>query len=137
MPITLPILGLQVTEIVTGFTVTIRFGVLSDYELQIENNLTLRKAGGTELPIGYEAYASMTAELESLIGATVVTADADESAGLTIEFDTGSNIHVPISHKYEAWGIVGRDGSRVISYAGGEFAIWQARQPRRWWARNR
>ncbi|WP_407670607.1 DUF6188 family protein [Nocardia suismassiliense] len=72
----------------------------------------------------------MSSELESLVGSTVTRADASEVEGLSLEFDSGASIHVPVHDQYESWGIVGLDGSRVICLPGGEFAIWSARKSR-------
>ncbi|WP_280443727.1 DUF6188 family protein [Nocardia brasiliensis] len=126
MELPLQIEGLPVAAVILGATATIRFGEPDAFELQIEGELTFRTSTGSVLQAPSNDYAVVAAELESLIGSEVTRADASESDGLILEFSSGAAIHVPIDEDYEAWGIVGRDGSRVICTPGGEFAIWSA-----------
>jgi hypothetical protein len=128
MEIKLQIVGLPVSSVALGFTATIQFGSPDTFELQIEGDLTLHTPAGRVLRAPSNNYAEIGPELESIIDSTVTRADASEVDGLSLEFDSGATIHVPIDQKYEAWGIVGRDGSRVICLPGGEFAIWSARK---------
>lgn len=105
---------------------TIELG--AEFELQIEGDLTLRTADGAVLHATSDDYASISSELETLVSAAVTRADADEISGLTLEFDSGARLHVPVDQHYEAWGVVGPGGYRVICMPGGEFAIWSARK---------
>ncbi|WP_194837590.1 DUF6188 family protein [Nocardia sp. XZ_19_369] len=126
----LVIVGQQVAEVVAGLTATIRLGSPNEFELQIEGDLAFGTHAGNWLQATAGEYADIGSELESLVGSTVTRADASEVEGLSLEFDSGATIHVPVHNKYESWGVVGLDGSRVISLPGGEFAIWSARNSR-------
>ncbi|MBF6124814.1 DUF6188 family protein [Nocardia brasiliensis] len=126
MELQLKIVGLPLATVTLAFTATMRFGSPDEFELQIEGELELRTSTGSVLRAPSNDYAVVAAELDSLIGSVVTRADASESDGLILEFSSGAAIHVPIDNDYEAWGIVGRDGSRVICTPGGEFAIWSA-----------
>lgn len=127
MELQLGITGQRVAEVVVGFTITIRFGEPVEFELQIEGDPRFRTTTGILLTVTAENYADIDADLESLVGSAVTKAVASEADGLNLEFDSGAALHVPVHAKYEAWGIVGIDGSRVICLPGGELAVWSAR----------
>ncbi|WP_255222340.1 DUF6188 family protein [Nocardia otitidiscaviarum] len=120
----LRIVGHRATTVRAEHTVTIELG--AEFELQIEGDLTLPTADGAVLHATSDDYASISSELETLVSAAVTRADADEISGLTLEFDSGARLHVPVDQHYEAWGVVGPGGYRVICMPGGEFAIWSA-----------
>ncbi|MFI6867602.1 DUF6188 family protein [Nocardia sp. NPDC050406] len=122
----LEIVGQSVAAVSAEFTVTIEMG--AEFELQIEGDLTLRTANGAEFHATSDDYAAIDSELQSILGTTVMRADADEVRGLTLEFDSGAAIHIPVDQHYEAWGVVGPGGYRVICMPGGELAIWSARK---------
>ncbi|WP_433577758.1 DUF6188 family protein [Nocardia brasiliensis] len=128
MELQLGIAGRRVTEVAVEFTITVRFGAPVEFELQIEGDPTLRTSNGHLLSVTAENYSDISSELESLVGSTVTRADASEVDGLSLEFDSGAAMRVPVHEKYESWGLVGIDGSRVICLPGGEFAIWSARE---------
>lgn len=128
MELQLPIVGQPISSVTLGFSATFRIGSPDEFELQVEGELTLRTPSGETLRAPSNNYADIASDLESLIGSTVTKADASEASGLNLEFDSSAAIHVPIDQSYEAWGIVGRSGYRVISTPGGELAIWSARK---------
>ncbi|PXX61681.1 hypothetical protein DFR70_108239 [Nocardia tenerifensis] len=128
MELRLDIVGQRVSEVIVGFTVTVRMGSPTAFELQIEGEVDFRTSGGDLSQAGSNDYGDIGSELESLVGSTVTRADASEVDGLSLQFDSGAQIHVPIHEMYEAWGLVGLDGYRVICLPGGEFAIWSARK---------
>ncbi|MEV6554273.1 DUF6188 family protein [Nocardia sp. NPDC051756] len=127
MELQLPLIGQRISEVDAGFTATIRSGSPTEFELQIEGDLTLSTPAGNLFHAASGSYSDLALELEAIIGSTVTRADASEADGLSLEFDSGLTIHVPVHNKYESWGIVGLDGYRVICLPGGEFAIWSAR----------
>ncbi|MBF6138372.1 hypothetical protein IU501_35970 [Nocardia otitidiscaviarum] len=128
MDLQLPIIGQPISAVILEFTATIRIGSPDEFELQIESELNLHTASGDALHAAAGDYSGIGSELESLVGCKVTKANASEVNGLNMEFDSGAAIHVPVDKDYEAWGIVGRSGYRVISTPGGEFAIWSARK---------
>ncbi|WP_141718033.1 DUF6188 family protein [Nocardia altamirensis] len=128
MELQLKIVGQQISKVTSGFTVTMEIGPLAEFELQIEGELSFRTPAGAVLNALSGSYAEIGSGLEAIVGSTVTRADASEVDGLSLEFDSGAAIHVPVHPKYEAWGLAGVDGSRVICLPGGEFAIWSARK---------
>ncbi|CAM4301809.1 DUF6188 domain-containing protein [Nocardia ninae] len=124
----LAIVGQQVADVIVGFTATIRLGSPNGFELQIEGDVTFGTHAGNRRQATAGEYADISSELESLVGSTVTRADASEVEGLSLGFDSGATIHVPVHDRYESWGVAGLDHSRVICLPGGEFAIWSARK---------
>ncbi|MEV6064088.1 DUF6188 family protein [Nocardia asteroides] len=125
--INLQISGTEVQDILVGYTITIRSGMPpSEYELQIECSLSLSDNLGS-ITVGPEEYASIEDRLGSLVGVTVLSARSDDDGELAIEFANGVTISVPVDQDFEAWGIAGPGGYRVISSPGGGVATWSER----------
>ncbi|WP_405489074.1 DUF6188 family protein [Nocardia sp. NBC_00511] len=123
----LKIIGQKVSEVIVGFTVTIRMGQSSEFELQIEGEIDLRLPTGDIHHVTAEKYADIQPELNAIVGSAVLAADADEVHGLVIDFESGNRITIPVDQDYEAWNVTGPDGYRVISLPGGELAFWSAK----------
>lgn len=120
------IIGLQIAKVVIDFQVHLHLGAQAEYELQIEADFVFRTPAKALLHPSGDSFSDFSAELESMVGATVITAGADETHGLTLELDSGAGISVPVDKRYEAWRVVGPGGYRVISLPGGELAVWSA-----------
>ncbi|MFI8977590.1 DUF6188 family protein [Nocardia asteroides] len=58
---------------------------------------------------------------------TVVAAHAGDYGELIMRFDNKAMILVPVDQDFEAWGIAGPGGYRVISSPGGGVATWSER----------
>ncbi|MGX1810190.1 DUF6188 family protein [Nocardia sp. NPDC055321] len=123
----LKIIGHRVSAVNVGYTVTIELGPHAEFDVKIESDLIFRTPAGESRRIASDDFSSISSELDALVGSTIVSANADESQGLTVRVDTGAELHVPVDPDFEAWTVVGVDGSRVISLPGGGFAIWDAR----------
>ncbi|MEV0335858.1 DUF6188 family protein [Nocardia sp. NPDC050717] len=128
MDLQLEIIGKPISEVELGFTATIRIGSPIEYELQVEGEISVRTAEGRLVSAPSNSYVEIRGELESIVGSKVVRADASEVDGLSIELSSGAVLNVPVDEHYEAWGIVGLNGYRVICLPGGELAIWSARE---------
>lgn len=124
----LELVGHTVAEVLTGYTLTIRYGADSAFELQIEGDLELTTPDGIEVTGVSEEYEEIGDQLRALVGATVTTATVGETSTLLIGFDTRAGIRVPADDEYEAWGLVGPHGYRVVCLPGGELALWSARE---------
>lgn len=123
----LRIAGQRVSGAIVGFTVAFRLGSDSDFEVQIEGGIELRAENGDALGASSEKYDEIRPEIESLIGSTIISATADDSGLLSIEFDSKVQLRVPADGHYEAWNVVGPGGYRIVCLPGGELAIWSAR----------
>ncbi|MGW0356281.1 DUF6188 family protein [Nocardia nova] len=121
--------GQAISDVLVGFMVTVRIGESSEFELQIEGDIELRLGSGPVYRVDSENYEKRRKEIESLVGAVVVSARADESGALTLELDSGTSLRVPPDDDYEAWSIAGPGGYRVVSLPGGELAVWSATRP--------
>lgn len=95
------------------------------YEFRIETELVFRTSTGVSIRIEPEhAGHGEVAHLVRLVGEPIAVAESRSDGGLMIEFVSGALITVAPSVDYEAWGLVGPGGSRVISMPGGEVAVW-------------
>ncbi|MFD6220427.1 DUF6188 family protein [Nocardia asteroides] len=125
--VVLKISGSVVSEISVGYAVTLRFGTRpARYELQVECPFYLADHWGVEM-VRQKDYGNAESRLESLVGTVVVFAYADDSGELAMRFDNGATMSVPADRDFEAWGIAGPGGYRVISGPGGELAFWSRR----------
>ncbi|MFI5540509.1 DUF6188 family protein [Nocardia sp. NPDC051900] len=117
----------RVSEVLIGYAVTIRFGPNSEFELQIEGDIEFTTADGVTSSVSSEDYESIATDLKALVGSAVTSSSAEDGSGLTVVLESGARIYVPVDEEYEAWGVVGPGGYRVICMPGGELAIWSAR----------
>ncbi|MET9210494.1 MULTISPECIES: DUF6188 family protein [unclassified Nocardia] len=125
--IELQIQGTVVKEILVGYTITLRSGTsASEYELQIECELSLSDPAGFT-KVAPEEYSLIESRLGSLVGATVISACSDDNGELIMKFSNDVMISVPVDQDFEAWGIAGPGGYRVISSPGGGVARWSER----------
>ncbi|MBF6193215.1 DUF6188 family protein [Nocardia sp. CDC186] len=122
------LVGQRVSEVLIGYALTIRFGPNSEFELQIEGDIEFTTADGKTSSASSEDYGSIATDLNALIGGAVTSSSAEDGSGLIVVFESGARIHVPVDEEYEAWGVVGPGGYRVICMPGGELAIWSARE---------
>ncbi|MFC8383541.1 DUF6188 family protein [Nocardia sp. NPDC057272] len=127
MELQLEIIGQSISEVELGFTATIRIGSPIEFELQVEGELSIHTADGRLVSAPSNNYADICNELESTVGSKITRAIASEVDGLSIELSSGAVLKVPVDEHYEAWGIVGLSGYRVICLPGGELAIWSAK----------
>jgi hypothetical protein len=52
-----------------------------------------------------------------------------EAGALSVTYDDGTVVNVPVDPNYEAWNIVEVDGTMVVSLPGGGLATFPARAP--------
>ncbi|MFD3508801.1 DUF6188 family protein [Nocardia sp. NPDC058666] len=127
MELQLEIVGQPISEVELGFTATIRIGSPIEFELQIEGEIAFSTGDGKVMSAPSNNYGGISKELQATVGSTVTRADVSEIDGLSIELSSGAVLEVPVDERYEAWGIVGLSGYRVICLPGGELALWSAR----------
>ncbi|MFE3546002.1 DUF6188 family protein [Nocardia sp. NPDC059177] len=127
MELQLEIIGQPISEVELGFTATIRLGSPIEFELQVEGEISIHTTDGRLASAPSNNYADIRNELESIVGSKVTRAIASEVNGLKIVLSSGTVLEVPVDDHYEAWGIVGLSGYRVICLPGGELAIWSAK----------
>jgi hypothetical protein len=104
---------------------------------EVDFNLTLRTDRGSEIQVG-TAYSVQTAggiisvvpgqstetEPPSFLEQEIRSATASDSGRLEVVFDSGAVLRVEPDPDFEAWTFVAQDGSRVVSMAEGELAVW-------------
>jgi hypothetical protein len=61
----------------------------------------------------------------SILYHTVKSALAFKDGTLRVEFSNGDRLTVASHPKYEAWGIAGGRGLRIVCQPGGELAVWK------------
>lgn len=59
-----------------------------------------------------------------LFGSRVVSSVAFKSGALRVAFDSGLHLNVEPDPKYEAWGVSGPAGLRLVCMPGGGLAVW-------------
>lgn len=62
--------------------------------------------------------------LVRLMSDVITNAKVRPGSSLVIEFESAATLTVPPHIDYEAWGIVGRRGKRVVCMPGGQIAMW-------------
>ncbi|WP_280482633.1 DUF6188 family protein [Nocardia cyriacigeorgica] len=120
----LQVVGMRVAEVTIGFTVTMRLGESSEYELQVEGDLEIFKESQLAYRVESECYEDQRELIESFVGSVVETATTDSSGALELKLNSGLAVRVPQDADYEAWSLVGPRGYRIVCLPGGQLAIW-------------
>ncbi|MGP3944072.1 DUF6188 family protein [Streptomyces sp. 6N106] len=95
-----------------------------DYEVRVETDASVQAPGGDLVLFDPESPGATAARLVSLVHDTVISAKARSNGDLLISFGSGAELAVAPNSDYEAWGLVGPNGSRVVCMPGGEIARW-------------
>lgn len=95
------------------------------FEVRIEQPFVFVPAGGAEVLLDLENDPVGLGPVFACTRTSVDEAMAFDDGSLRLSFVDGSSVQVPGSPQYEAWGMVGPAGLRVVSVPGGELAIWQ------------
>jgi hypothetical protein len=95
------------------------------FEVRIEQPFIFMSGRGGEVLLDPENDPGGLGPVLTCTRTAVEEAVAFDDGSLTLSFMDGGSLQVPGSPEYEAWGIVGSAGLRVVSVPGGELAIWQ------------
>jgi hypothetical protein len=98
-----------------------------DYELRVETEAVLQVSLGNDVTFDPESSDVVAAHLVRLVGDVIIVAEAGGAGDLVIEFESGMKLAVRPNDDYEAWGLVGREGRRIICMPGGEIAVWSGK----------
>jgi hypothetical protein len=108
------------------WAVTLRFDHKSGaFEVRIEQPFVFASAGGAEVLLDPENDPAGLGPVLACTRTAVAEAMAFDDGSLEMSFVDGSSMRVPGSSEYEAWGMVGPAGLRMVSSPGYELAIWQ------------
>ncbi len=94
------------------------------YEVRVETDASVQAPGGDLVPFDPESPGATTVRLVSLVRDAVTSAEVGCAGDLLISFESGTELTVAPNSDYEAWGLVGPNGSRVACMPGGEIARW-------------
>jgi hypothetical protein len=118
------IAGATVDQCCFDYAVVLRMSVAAGtWELRIETPLVLTDGDGVEHLILPEEAVRLDAVLQ-VLRLEVAEATAYKDGALALRFGDGVRIAVAPDEGYEAWGLVGPGGSRLVSLPGGGVAIW-------------
>ncbi|MFW0793283.1 DUF6188 family protein [Gordonia sp. CPCC 205515] len=98
----------------------------SGYELQVETELNLHRATGTDITIGVAGDEDHDIELGSFFAGTVQTAEVSGSGMLLVTMESGNRLSVEPDPDFESWTLTGPGGYRVVCMPGGELATWES-----------
>lgn len=121
----LPLAGRQMEQCLVDFAFTLRLE--GDFEIRIEGPLSFTDSSDVRHDIDPNAEPVLMGPLLGVGRDRVTGATTTTSGVLDLRFDNGSEIHVGIDD-FEAWGLVGPGGLRVIALPGGELAIWHGEE---------
>lgn len=122
----LPLVGCSVGQCCVDWAVTLRFGQAdAAFELRIEQPFVLVLPGGAEVLLDPENDPVGLGPVLACTRTAVTEAVAYDDGSIELSFVDGSSVRVPGSPEYEAWGLVGPAGLRVVSLPGGELTVWQ------------
>jgi hypothetical protein len=118
------IVGATVDQCCFDYAVVLRFSVApGTWELRIETPLVMKDANGREHLVPPEEATRLGLVLETLhLG--VVEATAFKDGALALRLENGVRVDVAPDEQFEAWGLVGPGGSRLVSLPGGGLAVW-------------
>lgn len=104
------------------YALTLRFS--GGIEVRIEQPFSYRSADGTHSNLVPEGHPTQLAPILGVCRQEVREAFAFKDGRLELQFDDGSMLEVPADDDFEAWGLAGKAGFKVVSLAGGELAVW-------------
>ncbi|MFS7880038.1 DUF6188 family protein [Streptomyces asiaticus] len=114
--------GQSVTRVCFDATLTLLTS--EDYEVRVETDASIQGPGGDLVLFGPESPGAAAVQLVSLVHDVVASAEVGSPGDLLISFESGAELAVAPNSDYEAWGLVGPSGSRVVCMPGGEIARW-------------
>ncbi|MGV9851227.1 DUF6188 family protein [Streptomyces sp. NPDC003442] len=114
--------GQSVTRVCFDAAFTLLTG--EDYEVRVETSASIQVPGRDLALFDPESPDATAAQLVSLVHDTVTSAEVGSAGDLLISFESGAELAVAPDSDYEAWGLVGPNGSRVVCMPGGEIARW-------------
>lgn len=94
------------------------------YEISIEADFTLAMTHQS-LRFSPEPSNTDSEELAALVGQSIVSATAENSGRLAVEFANGDRLIVEPDPAYEAWTVAGPGGVEAVCMPGGELATWE------------
>jgi hypothetical protein len=95
-----------------------------DWELRVETEAVIRTPQGEVVRFDPESPDIAAIHLAHLVRDSVALAEAGTVGDLRMVFESGAQLTVAPDAEYEAWGLVGPKGSRVVCTPGGELALW-------------
>jgi hypothetical protein len=95
-----------------------------DYELRVETEAVIQAPAGNNVSFDPESPDIVAADLVRLVRDVITVAETGGAGDLVIEFNSGMKLSVRPNDSYEAWGLVGPEGRRIICMPGGEIAVW-------------
>ena len=123
MTVELGLTGRILEDVQFGHAITLRF--TEQHEALIEERIQLT-VGAERVDV--PADAEWSEPVSALAGRRVRTAGTLESGALHIAFEGDAELLVEPSTDYESWTVTGPGGMRVVCLAGGELAVWSARE---------
>ncbi|WP_238431322.1 DUF6188 family protein [Streptomyces cavernae] len=114
--------GQAVARICFDATVTILTS--ADCELRIETEAVIQVSTEEHVAFDPQSPAAAAAHLVRLARDVITEAHVGEGGDLVVAFESGMNLTVRADDAYEAWGLVGPGGRRVICMPGGEVGVW-------------
>jgi hypothetical protein len=95
-----------------------------DCQLRVETEAVIRSPQGEMVRFDPESPGVAAIHLAQLVRDAVTLAEAETVGGLRMVFESGAELAVAPDAEYEAWGLVGPKGRRVVCTPGGELALW-------------
>ncbi|MEV5774364.1 DUF6188 family protein [Streptomyces antimycoticus] len=114
--------GQSVTHVCFGAALTLLTS--EDYEVRVETDASIKVPGGELALFDPESPGAAAVQLVSLVRDVMTSAEVRSAGDLVISFESGAELTVAPHSDYEAWGLVGPNGRRVVCMPGGEVARW-------------
>lgn len=128
-PIEIPLQGRSVSQCRVDFAFSLEFVEEGEHiTIRIEESFRL-KHGDQEWELDAEEDLEGLGKALTLFRKTVAQATAFQDGRLELRFTDGTELSVPPGVKYEAWGLAGSSGRRLVSTPGGGLAIWGPIEP--------
>lgn len=116
----LPFAGMAVSQLRVDHQLTLLLD--GDAQITVEQRFSLTL--GQAEPVDLDPDKQDVAPAIALFGACVTEAIAGKNGTLRVAFDNGAVLAVPPDPGYEAWGVTGPGGLRMVATPGGELAVW-------------
>lgn len=117
------LIGAQLVRVSFGTGLFLGFGLQPFREVTIECPLRI-DAPGHPAWSGEPLTVSVAERLLPALLSAVSDAAVGPDGSLAVVLDSGTEVRVPASGRFEAWQVTMDGGSLVVSMPGGELAVW-------------
>ena len=124
----LPLQGRVVTRLVVDYSFVLNLMSKegqSTVEINVGSDFVLSLSGAQELSVSPGDMASVGTALY-LFQKEASSGIAFKDGRLSVTFQDGSSVLIPVDRDYEAWQYYGAEGEILVSLPGGGLAVWTA-----------